>query len=111
MSKKHRNFSDEVDYNHYFDLNIAKRSKRSENNRYGYYFSQLGKIAYFKAHFKKEDISKDAEIIKILNDSQLKEYFMKGYEMAEALVKNGFSKENYDAFIQNLPKIENGIHR
>lgn len=63
----------------------------------------LGKIAYFVEEFygitlEDEDI-KDA--LPVENPTQTKS-FQNGYSMGKLLVENGFTKEHYIAFYQNL---------
>lgn len=67
--------------------------------------STLGKLAYFKEVFENEGLQ-DEFINNILPLDNVKEQksFKSGYEMAIALVKNGFSEEDYIEFLKNIRK-------
>lgn len=107
MTAKHLNFSDEVDYQRYIEERIKKDTKRNEISKYGYYPNYLGKVAYFKEHFDGISLDKQPNVKEILEDEQLKPYFEKGYNTAKILVEKGFTRENYEAFLQSQVEPQN----
>lgn len=94
-------------------LNPKERRLIVEEKGYSGELSTIGKIVYFTEHFygmqiTEEDIKK---VIPLDNPKDNKS-FKEGYQRAIILVKQGFTKEDYKKYLENInrdikPKVDN----